>query len=169
MNNKVVFFKETQRFTQWWIWLLLLTLFFYSMAQFFLEHNALQEIFVGRGLPMFLSVIIPLCVIMLLWNVRLETVITAEGLYAKLFPLHLKFKFFAWDTISKIYVRNYCPLTEFGGWGLRYGFGGKAYNIKGNMGLQLNFKDSSNLLIGTQRPEELRVILDKLGQKVNRL
>ena len=35
------------------------------------------------------------------------------------------------------------------------------------MGLQVNFKDSSNLLIGTQRPEELRVILDKLGQKVN--
>jgi hypothetical protein len=60
-------------------------------------------------------------------------------------------------------------LTEFGGWGLRYGFGGKAYKIKGNIGLQLNFKDSSNLLIGTQRPEELRVIFDKLRQKLNRL
>ena len=35
MNNRVVFFKETQRFTQWWIWLPLLTLFFYSMAHFF--------------------------------------------------------------------------------------------------------------------------------------
>jgi hypothetical protein len=139
------------------------------MAKFFLEHYALQEIFVGSGMPMFLPVIIPLCVILLFCNVRLETVITADGLYVKLFPLHLKFKFIAWDTISKVYIRNYRPLAEFGGWGLRYGFGGKAYNIKGNMGLQLNFKDSSNLLIGTQRREELRVILDKLGQKVNRL
>ena len=80
MNNKVVLFKETQRFAQWWIWLPLLTLFFYSMAKFFLEHYALQEIFVGSGMPMFLTVIIPLCVIMLFWNVRLETVITAEDL-----------------------------------------------------------------------------------------
>ncbi|CAN1492896.1 hypothetical protein MCERE19_00252 [Spirosomataceae bacterium] len=136
-------------------------------GSFFLEHYAFQEIFVGSGMRMFLPVIVPLCVILLFWNVRLETVITAEGLYAKLFPLHLKFKFISWDEVSVVYIRQYRPLAEFGGWGLRYGFGGKAYNIKGNMGLQLNFKDSSNLLIGTQRPEELRVILDKLGQKVN--
>jgi hypothetical protein len=138
-------------------------------GSFFLEHKALQEIFVGRGWPMFLPVIIPLYLIILFWNVRLETLVTAEGLYVKLFPSHLKFKFISWDEVSAVYIRQYRPLIEFGGWGLRYGFGGKAYNIKGNMGLQLSFKDSSNLLIGTQRPEELRVILDKLGQKVNHL
>lgn len=167
MHNKDIFFKEIQRFTQWWIWLPLLTLFFYSMVHILLEYNALQEIFVGSGMRMFLPVIVPLCVFLLFWNVRLETVITAKGLYVKLFPLHLKFKFICWEAVSAAYIRQYRPLTEFGGWGLRYGFGGKAYNIKGNMGLQVNFKDSSNLLIGTQRPEELRVILDKLGQKVN--
>lgn len=139
------------------------------MSQFFLEHSSIQEIFVGSGLRMFWTVIIPLCIIILFSNVRLESVITAEDLYVKLFPLHLKFKFISWDEVSVVYIRQYRPLAEFGGWGLRYGFGGKAYNIKGNMGLQLNFKDSSNLLIGTQRPEELRVIFDKLGQKLNRL
>jgi hypothetical protein len=95
MHNKDIFFKEIQRFTQWWIWLPLLTLFFYSMVHILLEYNALQEIFVGSGLRMFWTVIIPLCIIILFSNVRLESVITAEGLYVKLFPLHLNLSLFA--------------------------------------------------------------------------
>ena len=94
-NNKVVFFKETQWFTQWRIWLPQMILFFYSMSQFFLEHSSIQEIFVGSGLRMFWTVIIPLCIIILFSNVRLESVITAEDLYVKLFPLHLNLSLFA--------------------------------------------------------------------------
>ena len=50
------------------------------------------------------------------------------------------------------YVRKYSPIAEFGGWGYRISFnGGPAYNIAGNMGLQIVFVSGKKLLIGTQQ------------------
>jgi hypothetical protein len=62
--------------------------------------------------------------------------------------------------VASIEVRKYSPIKEYGGWGFRYGFkNGKAYNISGNMGLQLILKNGDRILIGTQKPEELETYL----------
>jgi hypothetical protein len=76
------------------------------------------------------------------------------------------FKYYPWNEISKSYVRQYFPIREYGGWGLRLGiFGkGKAYNISGDKGLQVEFSDNKKLLIGTNKPDELAETLDKIGQ-----
>jgi hypothetical protein len=66
----------------------------------------------------------------------------------------------------KCYVRKYKPLAEFGGWGLRFGVSGKAYNISGNKGLQLELTNNKKLLIGTQKPEELSEALNKIGKLI---
>ncbi|MBK9224473.1 MAG: hypothetical protein IPO23_07190 [Flavobacterium sp.] len=70
------------------------------------------------------------------------------------------------DKLTKSFVRQYSPLMEYGGWGLRLGlFGnGKAFNVSGDKGLQLEFTDNKKLLIGTNRPEELTETLIKIGQ-----
>jgi len=46
--------------------------------------------------------------------------------------------------LRKSYVRQYSALSEYGGWGLRYGiFGnGTAFNISGNKGLKLEFSNN---------------------------
>ncbi len=46
-------------------------------------------------------------------------------------------------------------MKEYGGWGIRYGMKGMAYNVSGNRGVQLEFETGKRLLIGSQRPEEL--------------
>jgi hypothetical protein len=48
---------------------------------------------------------------------------------------------------------------------LRYGLSakGKAYNVSGNQGIQLVFKDGNSLLIGTQKPNEASAALQKAG------
>ncbi|MBK8703741.1 MAG: hypothetical protein IPN33_08970 [Saprospiraceae bacterium] len=68
--------------------------------------------------------------------------------------------------MAKVYVRQYKPIAEFGGWGLRYSMSGKgrALNVSGNMGLQLEFKDGKKLLIGTQKPKEIELVLTNLGR-----
>ena len=68
--------------------------------------------------------------------------------------------------LTKSFVRQYSPLTEYGGWGLRLGLFGKgtAYNVSGNKGLQLEFTDKKKLLIGTNKPDELSETLNKIGQ-----
>lgn len=47
---------------------------------------------------------------------------------------HLQFKHYPWSLLTKLYVRQYAAIKEYGGWGIRPGlFGkGKAYNVSGN-------------------------------------
>lgn len=59
------------------------------------------------------------------------------------------------DSIRHSEVRTYSPLKEYGGWGIRYGSNGKAYNVSGNQGVQLEFRDGKRLLVGSQLPLEL--------------
>jgi hypothetical protein len=54
---------------------------------------------------------------------------------------------------------TYDPLGDYGGWGIRWGLRGlgknRAYNARGNRGVQLVFKNGDRVLIGSQRPEDL--------------
>ncbi|MGB3078776.1 MAG: hypothetical protein WBB31_06835, partial [Saprospiraceae bacterium] len=95
---------------------------------------------------------------------RLETRISKEGIYVRFFPFHFSFRSYSWSEISKSYVRVYKPIPEYGGWGVRTGlFGkGKAFNVSGNKGLQLQFNDGRKLLIGTNEAVELTEALKKL-------
>ncbi|MFN4235450.1 MAG: DUF6141 family protein [Bacteroidia bacterium] len=162
MNTNYLF-TEKQKFTQWWIWLILLSIngmFLYGIyRQIILKEMFGDNPMSDAGLlGMF---VITLLISLLFKIMKLETNIDKQGIYVRLFPLHLQFKHFKWEEIDKAYVRKYNPITEFGGWGLRLGFNGKAYNVKGNNGLQLEFKNGKKLLIGTNRAEEMNQIVKK--------
>lgn len=116
-------------------------------------------------------------ILLLIFNIiysinSLTTVINQEGVYVKFFPFHYKYKFFDWNDIAIAYIRKYSPLMEYGGWGIRQKglvfrkpfHKNTAYNMQGNIGLQLEFKDKKKVLIGTQMPEEIQKILEKLGK-----
>jgi len=100
----------------------------------------------------------------LTFSLRLITEVTEEGLKYRFPPLINKFKTIPKGMIADYQVRKYNPIGEFGGWGIKVGtFGkGKAYNVKGNIGLQLILKDNKKILFGTQRPDALQAAMDKL-------
>jgi hypothetical protein len=77
-----------------------------------------------------------------------------------LFPFQFKYNEISWNDVLTIEVRKYKPIREYGGWGYRFSFkNGKAYNISGNMGLQIVLKNGDKILIGTQKPDELMEFL----------
>lgn len=84
---------------------------------------------------------------------KLVTEVRDDGLYVRLFPL--PFRHIAWDKIKSHRVRTYHPLLEYGGWGIRFGISGKAYNARGNRGVQLVLRSGRRVLIGSQMPESL--------------
>lgn len=144
-------FNETQRFSQWWLWLILLGTWGAIVYTIFQEPpKSIIAYFVtgfsAFGLPI------------LFWQMRLSTRITSDGIYVRFVPFHLKEQFYAWDLIESAQVRTYSPLREYGGWGIKYGFNGqgKVYNVSGNQGLQLIFKSGEKLLIGTQKSAEIQ-------------
>jgi hypothetical protein len=166
MNNEILF-TETQRFKQWWIWLILVAanvLAMLSSVKAVLD----EERFPAQPgtIALFILTITTLLFTILFANSRLETTIRKEGVYVRFFPFHSKFKYYSWDSITRSYVRQYAPLSEYGGWGLRFAIFGKgtAFNVSGNKGLQLEFKNRRKLLIGTAKPDAVAETLRNFGQ-----
>ena len=130
--------------------------------QIILESSTIKKIGALSG------VFIVLLVILLFINLKLKTRIDEKGIYYQFYPLHQSFKIIPWDEISKTYIRNYDAISEYGGWGMKFSLfkkRGKAYTTKGNIGLQLEFRDGKKLLIGTQKKEELQRVLNTYQQK----
>lgn len=95
----------------------------------------------------------------LVWALQLETEVRPDGLHARLFPLHLRFRYFPFETMESAAARTYRPLLEYGGWGLRGWGRNRAWNISGNQGVQLVFRDGRRLLLGSQRAGDLAAAL----------
>lgn len=155
----MILFRECQRFRQWWLWLILIGAnipLLWALWQQSREGAPLDpgDLLLGNG--------ILLLVIFLLLALRLDTEIRNDGVYVRFFPFALRLKRYGWEEIEKAYVRPYKPLLEYGGWGIRYGRKGKALNVSGNMGLQLELKNGKKLLIGTRKPEALQAVIEEL-------
>ncbi|MCU7618785.1 hypothetical protein NZ698_16440 [Chryseobacterium sp. PBS4-4] len=157
MNENYTFY-EKQSFRQWWIWALLIFVLAYSIYNSFENHDYFS------ASELIFSIAVPILIMILIFVIKLETKIDILGIRVRLFPFHFQFKYFPWKNIQKVYIREYSPITEYGGWGLRFGmFGkGKAYNISGNLGIQIVFKDQKKLLIGTQKSVEMKQFLEEL-------
>ncbi len=57
--------------------------------------------------------------------------------------------------VVRAYARTYQPLAEYGGWGIRGVGGNRAFNMRGNEGVQLELRSGQKVLIGSEKPEEL--------------
>ena len=167
MNDEILF-SETQRFKQWWLWALLAgvngMLIFGVVKQVVLgkpfgdKPASDAELMIISGLMFLLTYLFTL--------LRLETRIKKDGIYFRFFPFHIPYRYHAWDNLRKCYIRKYSPILEFGGWGLRFGTFGKgtAFNVSGNMGLQLQLDNNKKILIGTRKPGEIAEVLKKINQ-----
>jgi len=162
---KKYLFKESQKFKQWWLWLIILGIdlaFLITIyKQVFLGESLGDSAMSNVGLVITSLILLGITALFLL--IRLDTKIDATGIYVRFYPIRISYKFFAWDSIKKMEIRKYNSLYEYGGWGIRYG-NGKALNVSGNMGLQLEFTDKSKLLIGTNKAEELEKVITKYNK-----
>lgn len=161
MKEEKILFEESQRFTQWWIWAIILVALGVSI------YATMETIQMDESLfnwPNFRTIIPFFIIPALFYFLTLKTRVSENGIYVRFIPFHLKEIFIAWDQLDECYLRTYSPLGEYGGWGIKYGLGGagKVYNVSGNQGLQLVFKDGARLLIGTKKPQELQEIVNKL-------
>jgi hypothetical protein len=165
IRQTYVIFREEQRFRQLWIWLLVISsavlvvgIFGYGMVQQLIFHkpwgnqpmsDTVLIIFAG-GCFLFSGALVWLfCVAKLVTEVR------NDGLYIRFYPFHLSFRKIPLENVVRFEAQTYKPILDYGGWGVRWTWKGKAYNVSGNRGVRLDFKNGKRLLIGSRRPEEL--------------
>tara|TARA_R110000850_G_scaffold16697_1_gene51700 strand:+ start:38460 stop:38948 length:489 start_codon:yes stop_codon:yes gene_type:complete len=152
-------FKETQRFDQWWLRLLLLAVLLIPLVPFAIDwtENGISNDYFWTQFAILATTFL---VVFLLFALKLETTIDRQGIHYRFFPLINKQKNILWSEISKCYVTTYNPITDFGGWGFRISHKGKAYNVKGNKGIQLELKSGKNILFGTQKENEAKNVIN---------
>jgi hypothetical protein len=165
MDEQVALFHEEQRFTQWWVWLIILIgiapAWYIWWKQLVLRDASGADsaadwtvwiVWLGGGvlLPVFLA------------SMRLVTQVRHDGVYLRFVPFHWRWVKIELERIEAVQARTYNPLLEYGGWGIRYGAHGKAYTISGNQGVELKFSNGRTLLIGSQRAEELASVIQGL-------
>ena len=100
-------------------------------------------------------VLIGLSIPLLFYLFELRIKVNNDGLHYQFSPFHLKFHTIKMDEIESFKAMEYSPLKEYGGWGIKYGFKGKAYNVSGSKGVKIFLKNSSNIMFGSQKHKEL--------------
>jgi len=159
---KSILFREEQQFSQAWIWVLLIGVLGLLLWGIF-QQEVMDKPFGDNPAPTFVLVLLTAIPLGLLWffaQLKLTTTITSESIELHFKPLTKRVIPIA--EIRKGYIRKYRPISEFGGWGLRYGSKGMAYNVAGDIGLQLELKNGKHILIGTQKENELEKVIKKL-------
>jgi hypothetical protein len=163
-----VLFREEQRFRQLWIWVLLVVTLVPTTLLFgigWIQQVTRGRPFGDRPMPdggltavTIAIVVLTVGIFWLMRSARLVTEVKRDGLWVQFFPFHARPRRI--DHITSFATREYSPILEYGGWGLRWaGPKNWAYNVSGNRGVQLELADGKRLLIGSDRPEELEQAL----------
>jgi hypothetical protein len=158
LPNKYHYY-EIQQFRQVWVWTILLIVFLALIIPIFLG-----------GIGILLSLILvsfSFGLIFLFWRMALITTIIDDGINIIFIP----FKNFIipFNKIKEYHIRQYRPIIEYGGWGIRVKLKGirygKAYTVSGTTGLLINLYNGKEILIGTQNPEALIQTLNNIINK----
>lgn len=163
------YFREVQHFRQWWVWAIMLAPFLIFAYGFYVQVIKGQP---WGSKPMsdaeLTGVTIMLAVIMLwIYLMRLVTEVRDDALTVH-FVLLWRRKAIPYQNIRSVEARTYNAIAEYGGWGIRWGARGWAYNVSGNRGVQLQLDDGKELLIGSERAEELAAAIKRRTEASNR-
>jgi hypothetical protein len=156
-------FKERQKFTQWWLWTLLIGL---GVLPIYGIHKQmiLGEPFGNNPLPDWGLIIFSLFIfglITLFIFLRLDTEIDENEIRINFYPFLRRNV--SWKDVESAEVIKYNCL---GGWGIRFSTKyGTVYNAKGNKGLEIKLTNGKKIVIGIQKENELSIVVEKLTPK----
>jgi hypothetical protein len=162
-HDDQVFFREEQAFRQGWVWACVL------LPMILIGGGILWQVLTGRPwgnhpLPTvalaWIDIIMAISAVWL-YKLRLVTEVRANGLFVH-FQWLWRHRLIPFAEIASYAAVTYRPIADYGGWGIRYSMSGagKAYNVSGNRGVQLEFMNGGRLLIGSQHSEEFARALD---------
>ena len=152
-------FVENQRFTQWYVWVLLLAPVAVSigMLVFVLARTSIWS---RRFHILLATLALPLATPILFFAMRMNVVLTGERLTARFFPIRRRLDL---TDVTSFRVITY-TVRDFGGWGIKWARDGSmVLNVSGNRAIRINRRNGKSLILGTQRADDFAAALQELG------
>ncbi len=161
MKGKVIF-QEEQGFVGTWMWYLLIGMSIFGLVPIVVIILTQKD----TNEAMFSLVIFTVViggVIALFSLSKLYVTIDQASIYYRFPPFVNREKQLTKTDVKSAEVRTYSAMWEYGGYGYKYSLRhGRALNVNGDKGLQLELTTGKMLLIGTQKADELSKALAQL-------
>lgn len=158
-------YKEEQKFTQWWLWLILIGIGIMPLIGIY-KLNIIGGTYGSKpmsDLGLIIFSILIYGIIALFLVMRLKTEITQDEICIKFIPFTKRQV--NWKQVKSAEIITY---GFIGGWGIRFGTKyGIVYNTKGNKGLAIELLNGKKFLVGTQKESELTLALEKINVLYN--
>ena len=161
MHSKAkVLYQEKQRFTKWWMWLVILLPLEIALNAFYFQYSL--DIPLGNK-PLTDEALIAFFLFGIAFAYffrinELRTKLTEDGIHVHFYPYTSRTV--AWGEVEHCEV---IPYDFVGGWGVRlWTKYGTVYNVQGGKGLFVQLKNKKKFLVGTQKPEKLQLLVKQL-------
>ncbi|AWG20683.1 hypothetical protein FFWV33_03575 [Flavobacterium faecale] len=152
-------FQEEQKFTQWWLWLVLIGVALMPAYGIY-KQIILGGVFGDKPMSdsgLIIAAVVSFGLLLLFLFSKLKTTINDKEILINFFSFTNKS--IQWQDVKSAELITY----SFVGYGIRlFTKYGTVYNTKGNKGLALELKNGKSLLIGTQKMEELKEVVTKV-------
>lgn len=174
--NKTLF-QEEQNFSNPGLWIFVAVVFTFVLApttltiynQAILNKPVGEESTSTSGLivMVILFTMMLLGTIVLFKKMKLLTQVRSEGLFYRYPPFIIKWNSIKKEEIGTYELRKYKPIHEYSGWGIRNNWSksGRAFNVSGNIGLQLYLKNGKKVLFGTKRGDAMLHAMHKMMKR----
>ncbi len=147
-------FKETQRFTQWWLLLILCCIAIIPIYSIITRLSDNTPFMTNPSEDWFIIIfsLFVFLIAFLFFKIKLITIIDKDEIKIIFKPFAIKV--IKWSDIKTAKIIDY---GFVGGWGIRIGSKyGTVYNTNGNIGLAITTKSGNRLIVGTQRKNDLK-------------
>jgi len=160
-------FTEKQRFNQFCVYLIFGASLLSMVIPVAINSDEMLNDKVAK-IALSISFLLILVAVFLIRMITLHTRIDEKGIHYRFTPFHRKQYLLSWNEVNNAYVRKYNAISEYGGWGYKtnvFRSGGRAYNIRGNQGIQIELSNGKKMLIGTQKEAEAQRVLEVYKSK----
>ena len=156
-------FNEEQSFLKSWVGLILIAAFLFPIYGIYQELETTQGLneVAKSNVGSILTILFFIGALVSLLMLKLKTDINEYQIKIKFFPFTNKT--IPWSEIQNVTVLNY---GFVGGWGVRlWTKYGTVYNISGNKGLYIELKNGDSFLVGTQKEQELKLLINYYSKR----
>ena len=106
-----------------------------------------------------LMISFPVVIYLLFLNNKAKTRIDSLGIHYQYWPFIARWRTINWSDIQRVSIKNIYPLTDFGGWGYKFGRKKKGIILSGDKAIYIHLKNEKVFAITTSQPEQARSAL----------
>lgn len=166
---KGIIFKEQQRFSNWILWLLLISMavgvWFWFVASIILStgvSTGMEESITPAWFVVLVWIIVGIVIPLFVFILRFDLQIEDGEIKFQYFPFHIKPKRLSIKEIQNYKIVRFDPLGDYGGWGIRKKANTIGYITASGRGVIVLLDGEMQLTFGSDQPKELYLAIDKV-------